>query len=60
MGCTLERYGNRHNESWGRFLTVKLQRIDMSKSTDEERERPDIEAQVAFNGDFNDEEEDDE
>lgn len=41
-------------------MTVKLQRIDMSKSTDEERERPDIEAQVAFNGDFNDEEEDDE
>lgn len=32
----------------------------MSKSDDEDRERPNIEAQVAFKGDFNDEEEDDE
>lgn len=32
----------------------------MSESTDEDRERPDIEMQVAFKGDFNDKKEEDE
>jgi hypothetical protein len=32
----------------------------MSDPADEERERPDIATQVAFNGDFNEEDEDDE
>jgi len=32
--------------------------MNMSESTDEDRERPKIETQVAFNGDFKEEEED--
>jgi len=32
----------------------------MADVPDDDRERPNIEAQVAFKGDFNDEEEDDE
>lgn len=58
MDITVEGYGSPSTEPWGRFMSTGHQRINMSESDDDDRERPDIETQVAFKGDFDADEDD--
>lgn len=65
MALEMEKYSSPYVGTWRRFLRLASENIDMSESTDrdrdrtdEDRDRPDIKAQVAFQGDFDDDEED--